>query len=310
MGTVLRGALLYLSEQPSIERLVRDQPALRGMARRFVAGERIDEAIEVVRALNARGIRASLDHLGEHVTSAAEARRAAEWYCTILDTIARTGVDSNVSVKLTQFGLALDPEVSTEVCTENLRLVAACAGQYGNFVRIDMESSAYTERTLRIFRQLFPEHPALGVVIQAYLYRSEKDLRELIALGARVRLCKGAYKEPPHVAYPSKADVDRNFLHLMRLLIDGGVYPAIATHDERIIRATRAYADQRGRDRQTFEFQMLYGIRRDLQQQLVQQGYNVRVYVPFGDHWYPYLLRRLAERPANLGFVLANLFRR
>ena len=252
-------------------------------------------------------LRASLDLLGESVAGPAEARAARDTYLETLDRIRRAGADANVSVKLTQMGLAIDERL----CVENLRAIIAKARADGSFVRIDMEQSDYTERTLQLFRRTF--HPefgnAVGVVLQSYLRRTERDVEDMIALGARVRLCKGAYQESPAVAFPNKRDVDANYVRCMEWLLERGNYPGIATHDTAIIAHAKDFARQRGVAPQRFEFQMLYGVRRDLQRRLRREGYNVRVYVPFGSHWYPYLMRRLAERPANVVFLLGNIVR-
>lgn len=304
---MLKGALLYLADQPSLYRLIMRHGLLRGFARRFVAGEELEDAIAAIRALNARGIRATLDHLGESVRRAEEAVAAAQAYVEALDAIAAAGVESTVSLKLTQLGL----DVSESLCRANLTRVVERAKRHGNFVRIDMESSAYTQRTLDLFKQLWASgHRNVGVVIQAYLYRSASDVDELIRLGARVRLCKGAYAEPPTVAFPRKGDVDANFARLMERLLSEGNYPAIATHDERLIRRAIDFARAQGIAPGRFEFQLLYGIRGDLQERLASEGYHVRVYVPYGQQWYPYLVRRLAERPANLLFFAGAALRR
>ncbi|HZU12581.1 MAG TPA: proline dehydrogenase family protein [Chloroflexota bacterium] len=302
---MLRPVLIRLSQESRLRTLASHNPVLRSMARRFVAGETLEEAIDVVRATNARDMTVTLDHLGENVQTAAQARAAAEDYCGMLAEITRAGVTSNVSLKLTQLGL----DLGDDVAYENLRRVVDVAAQDDNFVRIDMENSEYVDRTLAIFYRLFETHRNLGVVIQSYLYRSEADVARLIEAGARVRLVKGAYLEPATVAYQDKADVDRNFVVLMEMLLARGNYPAIATHDPAMIDATRNFAAQQGIEASRYEFQMLYGIRRDLQTELVRAGYNVRIYVPFGTEWYPYLMRRMAERPANLMFVLGNVAR-
>jgi len=304
---MLRKAILFLADQNSVHDLAMHQPLARRFALRFVAGESLDEAIEVVRKLNARGLRASLDHLGENVTSVSRAREAAEEYLAILDRIAAAGVDCNISVKLTQMGLDQGPIVAQD----NLRLLVARAADLKTFVRVDMEGSAYTQRTLDIVRAVheeFGDH--VGPVIQAYLYRSASDIQDLIARRIRTRLCKGAYNEPSSVAYPRTRDVELNYMRLAQQLLQWGNYPALATHDEKIIRWAQRYAKNNGIGAERFEFQMLYGIRRDLQDELVKSGYNVRVYVPYGTEWYPYLMRRLAERPANLVFALSNALRR
>lgn len=301
---MLRGTLLYLSEQPLAKRVF-GGPLAKPLVRRFVAGVRLEEAIANVQKLNAAGMTATLDYLGESVHSAAEAGAAATQYIALLHAIERAGVQCNASLKPTQMGLDVEPALGAR----NIEKIVAQAGQFGNFVRIDMEGSAYTQATLDLFGELYQRHQNVGVVIQAYLYRSEADIQALNRLGARVRLCKGAYNEPASVAFPDKADTDKNFVKLMQLLLSEGNYPGIATHDEQMIEATRAYASQRGIAPDRFEFQMLYGIRRDLQEQIVRDGYRLRVYVPYGEQWYPYMMRRLAERPANIMFVLSGVFR-
>ena len=296
---MLRGTLLYLSEQPLAKRVFGGRLA-KPLVSRFVAGVRLDEAMVNVQRLNAAGMTATLDYLGESVHSAAEAGQAATQYIAILHAVERAQAQCNASLKLTQMGL----DVDRELCVRNVGRVLAQAGQLGNFIRIDMEGSGYTQVTLDIFGELFARHQNVGVVIQAYLYRSEADIHALNKLGARVRLCKGAYNEPASVAFAEKADTDKNFVKLMQILLSEGNYPGIATHDEKMIEATRSYASQRGIPTDRFEFQMLYGIRRDLQEQIVREGYRLRIYVPYGEQWYPYMMRRMAERPANLLFVL------
>lgn len=303
---MLRDLMLYLSESRLARRLAREAPFSHAVARRFVAGESLEDAVRAVRSINEAGMHASLDYLGESVSRRTEARAAAEVYVELIDRIAREGLDANVSLKLTQMGQDIDEAF----LRENLERVLEAARNADLFVRFDMESSDYTERTLDFFETLWHEgHRNVGVVIQSYLYRSEADVRRLNELGARVRLCKGAYKEPESVAFPHKRDVDANFIRLMKLLLSGGTYPGIATHDEAMIRATTDYARQQGIAPSAFEFQMLYGVRRDLQQKIVEEGWNLRVYVPFGEAWYPYYMRRLAERPANLLFILDALVR-
>jgi proline dehydrogenase len=288
-------------------RFVRRNAIARKLASRFVAGETLDTAAQAVKKLNAARTSASLDLLGESVTNVTEARAAADTAIEILERIAADRLDANVSMKLTQLGLDLDPVT----CAGNARRVLERARALDIFVRIDMESSAYTQRTLDLVeKELYPEFPKhVGVVVQSYLYRSADDVKRLAGLGMRVRLCKGAYKEPPAVAYPAKADVDRAYGELMEALLLRGTYPAIATHDPVLIERARRFADARRISSDRFEFQMLYGVRRDLQEQLVRAGYRVRVYVPFGTQWYPYLMRRLAERPANIAFILGNVVR-
>jgi proline dehydrogenase len=302
---VLRAGLLWLSEQARLFRFVRGNGLARRFALRFVAGETVEAAVAALRQLNAAGISATLDLLGESVTGAADARAARDTYLEILERIYRVGADANVSVKLTQMGLALDEPL----CVANMRAIIARAQGYGSFVRIDMEQSAYAGQTLAMFRRIFHAEfgNAVGVVLQSYLRRTEQDVEDMIALGARVRLCKGAYQEPATVAFPDKRDVDATYVRCMERLLERGHYPAIATHDVRIIAHAKAFAQRRGIAAARFEFQMLYGVRRDLQQRLRREGYNVRVYVPFGTQWYPYLMRRLAERPANIAFLLGNL---
>jgi proline dehydrogenase len=267
----------------------------------------VDHALAALRDLNAANISATLDLLGESVRRPEEARAARDIYLQLLDRIHAASANANVSVKLTQMGLDIDEAL----CVENLRAILQRAKQYGSFVRLDMEGSAYTQKTLDLFtRTVLPEFgPSAGVVLQSYLRRTAADVEAMIALGARVRLCKGAYKEPATIAFPEKRDVDANYIACLERLLARGAYPAIATHDERIISHARAYARGRGLDPSRFEFQMLHGVRRDLQQELQRGGYRVRVYVPFGSHWYPYLMRRLAERPANIGFMLGNILR-
>jgi proline dehydrogenase len=304
---MLRASLLWLSEQPRISRFVRRNRLAGRFAARFVAGETVDSALAALRDLNAANISATLDLLGESVGRPEEARAARDTYLQLLDRIHTASANANVSVKLTQMGLDIDEAL----CVDNLRAILQRARQHGSFVRLDMEGSAYTQKTLDLFtRTVFPEFgSSSGVVLQSYLRRTAADVEAMILLGARVRLCKGAYKEPATIAFPDKRDVDANYIACLERLLDRGTYPAIATHDERIITHARAYARGRGVDPSRFEFQMLHGVRRDLQQELQRAGYRVRVYVPFGSHWYPYLMRRLAERPANIGFMLGNIFR-
>jgi len=304
---MLRKTLLYLSGQPRVFRFVRNNRFAKGFASRFVAGETADAAIPAVRALNDRGITVSLDLLGESVHTAEEARAAAQEYVKLLDRIADEGLDANVSLKLTAMGL----DVSEEVCLENVQMILAKAHDHGSFVRLDMESSEYTQRTLDLFEQhLYPAYPRnVGVVLQSMLRRTQEDIDLAIRLQARVRICKGAYREPASVAYPDKSDVDSSYLRAMRRLMSEGSYPGLATHDEKIIAEAKRYAAEEGISTDRYEFQMLYGVRRDLQDQLVRDGYRLRVYVPFGTQWYPYLMRRLAERPANLWFITGNVLK-
>lgn len=280
-------------------------PLARRLSSRFVAGDTLPEALDVSRAVNREGIAVTLDHLGENVASLEEAARSRDVYLEALAAIAAANVEANVSLKLSQFGI----DVSEEACGEYVAQLAAAAAKNGSFARIDMESSAYTDRTLRLVTDLHSRFGGVGAVIQAYLYRSEKDIDCLCREGIRVRLCKGAYLEPAAVAFQSKADVDRNFMRLAKKLLVEGTYPAIATHDERMIAETMACVKSDRVARDSFEFQMLYGIRRDLQKRLIAEGYRLRLYVPFGRAWYPYFMRRLAERPANVLFLARNLFR-
>ncbi len=304
---MLRSTLLYLSNQPRVFRFVRNNGLAKRFARRFVAGETLDDALTAVRALNDKGIRASLDLLGESVTNEREARSAGNAYLGILDRIHDQRLDANVSLKLTAMGLDLSEELAISIMHD----VLGRAQAYQSFVRLDMESSAYTERTLRLFEErLYPSYKDhVGIVLQSYLYRTASDVERAIQLRCRVRLCKGAYKEPAAVAFPEKREVDANYVKCMHLLLENGNFPGIATHDPAIITEAKRFVAERGIDRSRFEFQMLYGVRRDLQEQLVREGYGMRVYVPFGTQWYPYLMRRLAERPANVAFITGNVVR-
>jgi proline dehydrogenase len=279
----------------------------RRLALRFVAGETLDDGMRVARQLNDRGVGAMLDHLGENVESADQASAAADGYVLALKRIGEEGLaNANISVKLTQLGL----DVAEEMCLENSHRVLEAAGELGALVMIDMESFEYVDRTLSVFRTLRRNHPGVGVCVQAYLYRSADDVRALAAEGAMVRVCKGAYLEGPTVAFPRKADVNRSYAGLAATLLAAGSMVHIATHDERLIEGTLRFVEHRGIPAHRYEFQMLYGIRRDLQERLVRAGFPVRVYVPYGSQWYPYLTRRLAERPANLWFLASNLIRR
>jgi len=302
---MLRNTLLYLSAQPRIFKFVRNNRVAKSFANRFVAGETLDTALAAVTRLNARGITASLDLLGESVHNEAEARAAGEEYLTMLDRIHERRADANVSVKLTAMGL----DISEELCVAIMHRILQRARDYGTFVRIDMESSEYTQRTLDLFEQrLFPAYREnVGIVLQSYLYRTFADVQHADLLKARVRICKGAYKEPETVAFPAKKDVDSNYVKCMQELMSKGNYPGIATHDEAIIKEAKRYAKVNDIPPTRFEFQMLYGVRRDLQDKLVRDGYRMRVYVPFGTQWYPYLMRRLAERPANVAFLTGNV---
>src|SRR5215211_3803987 len=303
----MRQGLLWLSERQGVFNFVRRNGLARKFASRFVAGESIDQGVAAARELARRGITASLDLLGESVTAESEAVAARDQYLRMLDQMAASGAEVNVSVKLTQMGL----DIAEELCLANMTAILERAAALRGFVRLDMESSEYTQRTLDFFKQrLFDRFGAhCGVVIQSMLRRSEQDIEDLIAMKARVRLCKGAYLEPPAVAFPEKADVDKNYVRLMERLLLAGNYPGLATHDEAIIAHARDFVRRQGIATDRFEFQMLYGVRRDLQASLRQAGYRLRVYIPFGTQWYPYLMRRLAERPANIAFFLGNIVR-
>ncbi len=308
---MLRSILLWLSRNKTVRNTVMRWGIVRRAARRFVAGETIEEAIAVTRDLNAQGIVATLDHLGENVETLDDARRATDDYLKVLDAIGTSGVKSHVSVKLTALGL----DLGDDVCRENVARIVAKAKEVGTRVRIDMESTEYTDRTLAIYRSLAGEYDNVGIVIQSYLYRSEADIAALCQAGAHVRLCKGAYKEPATLAFPQKADVDASYVRLMKMLLSAparakGTRGALATHDPKMIDATRQFAADELVPRDEFEFQMLNGIRRDLQQQLAADGYTVRIYVPYGNEWYPYFMRRLAERPANVWFIVSNFFKK
>ncbi len=304
---MLRSALLYLSSQQQIFKFVRHNKLAKSFANRFVAGETLDTALSAVARLNSRSITASLDLLGESVHNEAEARAAGQAYITMLDRIHERKVDANVSVKLTAMGL----DISEELCVAIMHKILQRARDYGSFVRIDMESSEHTQRTLDLFDQrLYPGYREnVGIVLQSYLYRTFADVQHANLIKARVRLCKGAYKEPETVAYPDKKDVDANYVKCMHEMMLKGNYPGIATHDEAIIRDAKAFAKSNDIASNRYEFQMLYGVRRDLQDRLVREGYRMRVYVPFGTQWYPYLMRRLAERPANVAFLTGNVFK-
>jgi len=302
-----RSALIWLSRQEGLKDFATRFKALKKLTTRFVAGESIDEAVTFIREINAEGCSASFDHLNESVASVEEADREVEEYLNILSKVDETHINSNASIKLTQFGLGLDPELAYK----NARRVVADAHRRGNFVRVDMEDSNVTQLTIDIFKRLRSEFELndVGIVLQSYLRRTYQDAEELVKLPARIRICKGAYNEPPEVAFPNKQDVDDNYVRVMQLLLSSGTYHGIATHDPKMIEATINFASKEGVGKDKFEFQMLYGIRRDLQRQLARDGYNMRVYVPYGKHWYPYFMRRLAERPANVWFVMKNMFK-
>jgi proline dehydrogenase len=304
---MLRSALLYLSDQQHIFRFIRNNKLAKSFANRFVAGETLDTALAAVARLNARGITASLDLLGESVHNETEARVAGDAYVAMLDRIHQQKADANVSVKLTAMGF----DISEDLCVAIMHKILQRAREYQTFVRIDMESSEYTQRTLDLFEQrLYSAYREnVGIVLQSYLYRTFADVERANLIKARVRLCKGAYKEPETVAYPDKKDVDSNYIRCMHELMSKGNYPGIATHDEAIIKDAKQFAKENQIAPNRFEFQMLYGVRRDLQDKLVREGYRMRVYVPFGTQWYPYLMRRLAERPANVAFLTGNVFK-
>jgi proline dehydrogenase len=305
---VLRAAFISLSESKSIRAAAEETWIGQRLSRRFVAGTTIEDALAATRATNQLGLSVSVDNLGENVTNADEARHSAQLYHQMLDQMATQKLNANVSMKLTHMGLDVDPTLAFDIATKLVQHAASI----NNFVRIDMEGSPYTQRTLDFVRKLHssPENAGkVGAVIQAYLFRSEKDVEQLIADRIRVRLCKGAYKESPEISFEKKEDTDANYVKLMKMLLKSGVYHGIATHDENMIRATIEFAQNEKIPASAFEFQMLYGVRRDLQQKLVKEGWACRVYIPFGTEWYPYLMRRLAERPANAIFILKNLFR-
>ena len=304
---MLRRTLLYLSSQPAVFRFVRNNRMAKGFASRFVAGETVEAALDAAARLNAQGITATLDLLGESVSNDAEARAAAREYVRMLDRIAERRIDSNVSLKLTQMGL----DISEDLCVANVQEILERARAHGNFVRIDMESSAYTDRTLRLFYDRFyPNYAShVGIVLQSALRRTYGDAGNACAARARVRLCKGAYREPDAVAYQEKKDVDESFVRALHLLVEQGNYPGLATHDERMIEEARRFTREKGIAADRYEFQMLYGVRRDLQERLVRDGYRMRVYIPFGTQWYPYLMRRLAERPANVAFIAGSVMK-
>jgi proline dehydrogenase len=302
---MLRNLLLFLSREQRLRRWMETSPVAHRLAHRFVAGDSLEQAVAVCRRVNSEGISATVDYLGENVRTLQEAAQCRDAYLRTLAAIVEDGIESHVSLKLTQFGI----DVCEDACRQNVASLVKVAAEAGSFVRIDMESSAYTDRTLRLVEDVHARYGACGTVIQAYLYRSAADIERLNARRIRVRLCKGAYLEPAQVAFERKRDVDRNYLDLARVLLANGNYPAIATHDEAIIGEVIAHCRRSAISADRFEFQMLYGIRRDLQRRLVTDGYRLRLYIPYGEAWYPYFMRRLAERPANLVFLARNLFR-
>jgi proline dehydrogenase len=302
---ITRSALIWLSRRQGVKDFATHLPYFKKFTTRFVAGDTIDDVIPVIRELNNENCTASFDHLNESVSNIAEANNEVAEYLNILRKIDEKQIRSNVSIKLTQFGLGIDPELAYQ----NARSVVEEAHRRGNFVRIDMEDSHVTQATIDLFKRLRAEFGLddVGIVLQSYLYRTFADAQELVKLPARIRICKGAYLEPPEVAFPEKKDVDANYVKVMQLLLASGVYHGIATHDPKMIDATIEFATREGIGKEKYEFQMLYGVRRDLQRQLARDGFNMRIYVPYGKHWYPYFMRRLAERPANIWFVLKNL---
>ena len=301
---LLKGTLLYLANRRPVYRLIMRHDLLRGLTQRYVAGEELADGIVVAQALNTQGLFVSLDHLGESVTNGAEARRATSAYLDALNAIAEEQVEANISLKLTQLGL----DVSRELCVAHLRKILERARELDSFVRIDMESSAYTQRTLEVHQELWEAgFRNVGIVLQAYLYRTERDVGRAIEMGVQVRLCKGAYLESSRVAFPDKAEVDANYERLMERLLVEGTHPAIATHDERLIRRAQQIAKHENIAPDRFDFEMLFGVRRDLQLRLALERHRVRVYLPYGKEWYPYLVRRLAERPANVAFFVRAL---
>ena len=323
---MLRTFLIYLSKAAWAQKLVTGWSFAWSWASRFVAGENIQDAIRVVRELNAKGINTTLDHLGEHTSTAEEANNAADAIVNVLNEIDKAGVRANVSIKLTQIGMGLDEET----CRQNLIRILDRAKQFRNFVRVDIEDTPYTDVTISLYQNMLERgftSRQVGTAVQAYLFRAEADTRALLEKGTRLRLVKGAYNEPPDKAFPKKADTDANYDLLAKIMIDTALtleqnqnqisedgrippIPAIASHDDKRIAFAKQYAEKVGLSKNALEFQMLYGIRRDLQEQLVKEGYPVRVYVPFGTQWYPYFMRRLAERPANIWFFISNFFRK
>ncbi len=303
---MLRSTFIALSQNQPLRRFSEASSVGRRVSSRFVAGMELDEVLQATESLNRAGIAATLDSLGENVNTPEEAQHSAVIYHRLLDAIGERRLNANASVKLTQMGMDMGSGLAEEIVAGLVEHAAAV----DTFLRVDMEGSPYTQATLDMVYRLHARWPGrVGVVIQSYLYRSQADIERLVAEGIRVRLCKGAYQEPATLAYPEKSDVDANYIRLMQLLLKSGIFHGIATHDEAMIEATQQFAEEQGIDRKSFEFQMLYGVRRDLQRDLVAQGYGVRVYVPFGTEWYPYFMRRLAERPANVLFLAKNFFR-
>ncbi len=302
---MLKAILLYLSRQKAIQGFMMNFGVTRRVVNRFVSGEELEDGLNAVRKVNSEGALATLDHLGEEVSEPEEAIAATEVYLNALDKINQNGVNTNVSVKPTQVGLKIDKKL----CEENFAKIIERAKKYDSFVRMDMEGSDCTQDTLDVFYSLRKKYDNVGIVIQTYLYRSEKDVEDIQKLGGRIRLCKGAYKEPKEIAFPKIQQVDDNFIKLMEKMLVSGIYHGIGTHDEKIIQKTKEFAGKNNLSKESFEFQLLYGIRTELQYQLLKEDYKVRIYIPFGKQWYPYFMRRLAERPANLFFFLKNFFR-
>jgi proline dehydrogenase len=302
---MLRASLLKLSESKAFAHWVTSNGRTRRMAHRFVPGETLDEAIAAARDCNNQGMFASLDYLGENVSSTADAQRARDAYLEIFERIAKENLRANVSCKLTQLGL----DLSVEFCEGLVWSLAERAASNDNFLRVDMEGSVYTQRTVELVKRVRARNGAVGTVIQSYLYRSTGDITDLLAYGCRIRLCKGAYKESPEVAFPKKKDVDATYVQLMQMLLPSGTYHGIATHDPAMIAATIRFAAANNISKENFEFQMLYGVRTDLQRRLVKDGYRLRIYIPYGRDWFPYFMRRLAERPANVAFFARNFLR-
>jgi proline dehydrogenase len=305
---VLRALFISLSESRSLRAIAEKSAIGRRISTRFVAGTQVEDVLRATKAINQAGATVSIDNLGENVTNVEEARESAGLYHQLLDDIARLGLKANISLKLTHMGLDIDEKLARELVAG----LVAKAGSLKSFVRVDMEGSPYTQRTLDFVHELHRmpgNRGVVGTVIQSYLHRSEQDVNDLLAQGIRIRLCKGAYKEPPEIAFQKKSEVDANYVKLMKIVMKSGIYHGLATHDEAIIKESKAFATREKIARDSFEFQMLHGIRRDLQQQLVREGWGMRVYIPFGTEWYPYFMRRLAERPANVFFIVKNFFR-
>lgn len=307
---MLRAFFISLSESRSLRALAERSSLGQRISGRFVAGTQLEDALRVTQSLNSAGLDVSIDNLGENVNTAEEARHSADLYRQLLDQISARKLNANVSLKLTHMGLDIDPQLAREHVSALVSQAAAM--QAKNFVRIDMEGSAYTQRTLDFVSELHSlpaNRGCVGAVVQSYLRRSESDVSKLLSEGVRIRLCKGAYQEPADIAFQAKDEVDANYVRLMKILLKSGIYHGLATHDEKMINEAKAFAISERISPESFEFQMLYGIRRDLQRSLIREGWRMRVYVPFGTEWYPYLMRRLAERPANAVFVAKNLFR-